>query len=326
MRERSREIAITVGLVLVAILIVRAVRGDLFATDADIRDKHDVYFLPPPDQVRLMSLGYQHALADVLWAHVMVSQGLHTFERRRFDNLLLLYDAINELDPTWRTPYLMADALITFQSEVTPYEEIVRAREIMERGVKHRPYDAEIWLNLGEFVSFIAPATYLDGRPEEAQRWRIEGAQYLQRAAELAGSNSDISWQALGGASILAKAGELHAALRFWERTRDVTDDDELKAEIQKKIDHYAAQLGDEKERLAHEIDKRRDEVVTRMLKTELPFLSPDPFTLLGPPPHPARCAGLEASASARQNDDPACATTWHEWNRRYQERARGGT
>ena len=321
-RLNGREIGFTLALAVLAVLTVRSVRADLCDTERDVRDKHDVYFLPPPEQVKLMSLGYQHALADVLWAHVMVSQGLHTLERRRFENLVLLYDAINALDPTWRTPYLMADALITFQSEVTPYDEVVRAREILERGVKNRPYDALIWLNLGQFVAFIAPSSYIDDRPEEAARWRREGAAYLQRAAELAGNQSDISWQALGGANILAKAGDLEDAVRFWQTTYAATDDEELKAKIEKKLEFYTKQLGQQASK-AHQVRMKREEAFTTKMRKELPFVRTDMALVLGPPPLPARCAGMPRDREDERQRDPNCATSWREWGRRFELNAR---
>jgi hypothetical protein len=80
--------AVRVGaMVLVAAIAIGAVRSSLFAAHKRVRERQDVYFLPPPSQLVTISLGYRAALADALWAHVLVSQGLHTFERRRFENL-----------------------------------------------------------------------------------------------------------------------------------------------------------------------------------------------------------------------------------------------
>jgi len=317
MTTRHRELVITILLVFAAVVAVSGVRRHLFATHKRIKDKQDVYFLPSPEQVTILSLGYRAAVADMLWAHVMVSQGLHTFERRRFDNLLLLYDAINELDPTWRSPYLYADALITFQSEVTPYEEVVKAREILERGVKHRPYDAEIWLNLGQFVAFMAPSSYIDDKPEIAARWRLEGARYLARAAELSGDTANISWQAIGGANVLAKAGELDAAIRFWQRAYAVTDDAELREEIRQKIERYSAELDSEKAARQFEAYRKRDEAFKELVLGELPFTRRGLSLVLGPPPHPRRCAGRSDEASLH------CATTWRQWAERYERALR---
>jgi tetratricopeptide (TPR) repeat protein len=240
-----------------------------------------------------------------------VSQGLHMFQRRRFDNLNRLYDVINELDPTWRAPYLMADALITFQMGDLSYEDVVKARAILERGAKELPNDAEIWLNLGEFVAFVAPSTYLDEmRPEESKRWREEGARMLARAAELgAGDMSFVAWQAIGGAGILEKAGERDAAIRFLERTLAVTDDQELRDYVGEKL----ARLKGER---AFEASKLLEAAFERRVREDLPFIGRATARLLGPAVDPAACAGTG------HDDDPACASTWAEWTRRF-ERAR---
>jgi hypothetical protein len=304
----ARELTRLVLLCTVAVLAIGTVRARLFAAHQAARDKEDTYFLPPPGQVVTMSLGYKAAVADALWAHVLVSQGLHTFERRRFDNLNRLYDVINELDPTWRTPYLIADALITFQAGTLPYEDVVRARAILERGARELPNDAEVWLTLGEFVAFMAPATYLeDTRPEEATRWRAEGARMLARAAELgAGDGSNVGWQAIGGASILESAGEREAAIRFHERALAVTDDEELRGYILKKL----ARLKGER---ALEEDMRRNTAFNRQWRTELPFIRRETALLLGPAREPWACAG------PGHDEQPSCAASWAEWARRFE-------
>jgi tetratricopeptide (TPR) repeat protein len=303
----AREVARLVLLCTVAVLGIGTVRAKLFAAHQVARDKEDTYFLPPPEQVVALSLGYKAAVADALWAHVLVSQGLHTFERRRFDNLNRLYDAINELDPTWRTPYLMADALITFQAGTLPYEDVLKARAILERGVRELPNDAEIWLNLGQFVAFMAPATYLeDTRPEEAKRWREEGARMLARAAELgAGDQSSVTWQAIGGANILEEAGEREAAIRFHERALAVTDDEELRVYILKKL----ARLKGER---ALEEGMRRNAAFDQLRHADLPFVKRDTALLLGPALDPWACAGPGHDAQ------PSCASSWAEWGRRF--------
>jgi hypothetical protein len=309
--SRSRlDVVVTAGLVVTAILLVGAVRERLFEAHRRVKEGRDVYFLPPPEQVRLLSLGHRSAMADVLWSHVMVSQGLHTFEKRRFENLVLLYDAIYALDPDFRTPYLYADALITFQGNTTPFDEVVKVREILERGVKERPYDAEIWLALGQFVAYVAPSTHLDQRPEVAAAWRREGAHYLARAAELGAADSNISWQALGGANILAKEGELVASLRFLERTYAVTDDEELRRDIEKKMKVTLAKLQDEQAAREVERNAARQRVLDAQHKASLPFVTKTEWLALGPPPFVARCAG--------GSDELDCATDWVEWERRH--------
>jgi hypothetical protein len=301
----KRELYVVIALVIVSVILVSSVRRELWETHRRVQETSDVYFLPAPQQLAVLSMGYRHTLADILWAHVMVSQGYHTFQKRRFGNLGLLYDAINTLDPEWRKPYLMADALFTFQAETTPFEEVVKVREILELGVKNRPFDAEMWLVLGSFVAYGAPSTHLLDRPDIAAVWRREGLRYLARAAELCGGDSNICWQALAGASGLAHDGEREAAIGFLQRTYAVTDDEELKKDILRRLQRLMAE---------RDLDsyKKRDESFQALAKSELPFLTRDETLILGPPQTPERCAG------AGHDDDPKCAPSWHEWSERY--------
>lgn len=306
-RATRRQLIRLLLLAAMAALLVASVRPRLFAWHKRVKEQSDVYFLPPPKQVVALSLGYKAAVADMLWAHVLVSQGLHTFQRRRFENLTRLYDAINELDPTWRSPYLLADALITFQAETTPYEEIVKTREILERGVQHLPHDAEVWLTLGQFVAFLAPYTYLaEEHPDEAEQWRIDGARMLARAAELAGGdNSWVGWQAVGAAGILSKAGERDAAIRFYRRALAVTDDEEFRQFLRLRLESLAGEQAMDEH--LHLQDAFRQRV-----REELPFVTRRLTALvLGPPPAPARCAG------PGHGDEPRCAFSWREWGER---------
>jgi hypothetical protein len=307
--DDRRDLVRAVGLALVAALVIAIVRGPLFAANARVKETSDVYALPPPRELVVLSLGYRSALADLLWAHVLVSQGLHTQEHRRFDDLVRLIDTVNELEPTYRPPYLMADALITFQVTETPHDDVVRARAIMERGVQNLPLDGELWLELGEFVAFVAPGTYLKD-PAEQAAWRLDGARMLARAAELGGDNASTSWQALGGVGILSRAGERDAAIRFLRRTLAITDDEELKDRIVAQLDKL---LGEQRD----DLFSRLDEGIRAVRRVDLPHVSRLEYMVLGPPRDAAYCAGAEHAR------EPACASSWREWEE-LSEAARG--
>lgn len=132
----------------------------------------------------------------------------------------------------------------------------------------------------------------------------MDGARYLARAAELGGDNANRSWQALGGASILKRAGERDAAIRFLQRTLAVTDDDELKQNIQAQLDKL---MGEE----MLEAYKHRQRGFTELWARDLPYVNKTTMLVLGPPPDAAYCAGGAHSAEAR------CATTWKAWSDR---------
>jgi hypothetical protein len=306
----GKELAITAAIVAVAAIGVGEVRAPLSLQHRRVRETSDVYPLPPPEEVVRLSLGYRAAFADVLWAHVLVSQGIHMQERRRFQNVTGLLDTINELEPTFRPPYLHADALITFQTGTTPYHEVLKAREIMERGTKHRPLDAELWLSLGSFVGFIAPGTYLTD-PAEKERWKLDGARMLARAAELSGDDASIAWRAIGAAGLFHRAGQRDAEIRFLKRACSVVSDPELKLDCDIKL----AKLVGESDGDGFLLVRREFE---RLYKRDLKAtVSLGTYLLLGPPRDVAYCAGGSHDADVR------CASTWNEWSQRYRDAAK---
>jgi hypothetical protein len=294
---------VTLALVLASTAAIGAVRRPLADVHHRVKEASDVYVLPPPEHVVTLSLGYRSALVDVLWAHVLVSQGLHTQEKRRFENLSLFLDSINELEPTFREPYVLADALFTFQGFAPSHEEVLKARAVMERGTRELPLDGDLWLALGQFVAFIAPSSYLTDEKEQ-QAWRIDGAQMLARAAELGGENASITWQTLGAASIFHRAGQRDAEIRLRLRALAVTDDPELKDRLRHELGKL---LSDEQKEISLNLDKKRIDLWQR----DLPFIGRSTMLLLGPPVEPARCAG------PGHERDPACAFTWRAWAER---------
>jgi hypothetical protein len=294
---------VTLGLVLASAAAVSAVRGSLADIHRHVKEESDVYVLPPPDQVVTLSLGYRSAVVDLLWSHVLVSQGLHTFEKRRFENLSLFLDSINELEPTFRPPYILADALFTFQGFEPSHDEVLKTRAVMERGTRELPLDGDLWLALGQFVAFIAPSSYLTDE-EEQQQWRLEGAAMLARAAELGGENANLTWQTLGAVGIFHRAGERDAEIRLRLRALAVTDDPELKERLFRELGKL---LSEEQKEISINLEKKRVELWRR----DLPFVSKSAMLLLGPPVEPARCAG------PGHEGDPACAFTWRGWAER---------
>jgi len=319
---KAREGLFTITLVVVAIALIASVRARLADLNQHVKETSDVYALPPPEQMKTLSLGYRSAVADMLWAHVLVSQGLHTFEKRRFDNLSIFIDTINELEPTFREPYLLADALYTFQPTTATREEVEKARAVMERGIKELPLDGELWLVAGQFIAYIAPDSYFDDDPELARAWRIDGARMLARAAELSDESGDIAWKTLGGANLLQRAGKREEAIRFLTRALAVAEDPELRANIEKQLRLFTdvekktqAALG----RIAYakqiERLKKHEAALSALHKRDLPFIkSRSLYFALGPPIDPAACAGPE------HQYEPRCAPTWQAWSERVQE------
>lgn len=286
------------ALVASAALGIGELRAVLLAHTAKLRDKTDVYGLPSPDQVVVASLGYRSAVADFLFAHVLVWHGIHFAEKRRLDFAADYLDTVAALDPTFRETYYFGDTLITMQPVKPRHEDYVRARTLLEKGLKARPGDTELWLSAGQFIAYVA-APWLDD-PKEQAEWRLAGARVLARACELVGSNENIPYQCITAAGLFNKAGERDAQIQFLERVLAVSDDEELREQA---LGYLERALGERsRERLRERTDRLR-----KAWQADLPFVSLTTELVLGPPFDAAACAGVTRPT-------PGCATTWSTW------------
>jgi hypothetical protein len=323
MRPRANAIWLVLLLVLGAGAI-GVLQKPLSERCARAKEGGDIYLLPPPDVLSVLTLGYRSATADVLWANLLVTQGFRTQQRVRYSNVVPEIEAIISLDPAFRDPYLQTDTLVTYQSVEAPQEDIRKVREILERGVAQFPLDPDMWLLLGEFTTFVAPPSYLLDQAE-AERWRVEGLPYLERAVELSGANPNIAWQALGAGSHLTRAGERVAAIRFYQKVLATTEDEELQVNARQ---HLKVLLAEEEKLGASDRKSIADEVIARQAraydavqpayrdvrKSDFTGLPRAMMLLMLPPRDAAACAG---GASAREAPTSRCAPSWKEWSLR---------
>lgn len=253
-----------------------------------LRFRTDVLELPPPAHVEKMALGYRSAAVDLLWAKILVEQGLHWQDHRRFDALPSYIDGILALEPTFKPIYEFVDTLMLFQYVPGTADDARRARAYLERGTQARPYDPNVWLHYGQYIAFLAPSFLKD--KEEIERWRVDGAMAISRAVDL-GADADRS---LAATTILDKAGERKAAVQQLQRTYALTDDPELRRQIRLKLEKMNATVD-------------ADETVGRvetLWRNRYPFLSRGEVLLIGPHVDAAACAGVSST-------EPRCAHVW---------------
>ena len=296
----------SVALLLGSSFAIGHFREALLARTAKLRAQTDVYDLPSPEQVVVASLGYRSALADFLFAHVLVWQGIHFHEHRRLEFAADYLDTVAALDPPFRETYYFGDTLITMQSGGPRHEDYVRARRLLEKGLAERPGDTELWLSTGQYLAYVA-APWLDD-PKEQAEWRLAGARVMARACELVGANENIPFQCITAAGLFNKAGEREASIQFYERMLAVSDNEELRERV------LAYLHGLRGERSAEQ-GRERSERLRSAWKADLPFVSLTTELVLGPPSDSAACAGLGAKRTA-------CATTWAAWGAREHEAA----
>lgn len=279
-------------------LLADRIRPRLLEPFLATRRTEDAVLLPSPDLTLLMSLGYRAALADLIFAHVLVSYGQHFQEKRRFELASDYLTTISTLDPKFREPYRLADTLIVLQPVAPPPTAYHAARKLQDRGLENFPHDGELWLISGQFLAYLA-APYLS--KSEAAEWRMDAARRLARSCELVSSNENIPYHCITAASLFNDQGRLQAARGFLQRMLAVTDD----PEIESLAGGYLARLFGQAE---------RDQVEERNLRfralwsRDLRFVTRETLLLLGPRFDPARCAGRRAVEASD------CFTSFRAW------------
>ena len=298
---RGAPPALAMALSMVAVGLVQPTLARSFH---GLRVRNDVYGLPAPQQTVVLSLGYRAALADMLYAHVLVDYGLHFGERRAYEFVGNYLETINALDPKFREPYLFADTLLTLQPVRPPIENYEVARRILERGMRERPFDTELWTQAGQFFAYLAPAQIRgEARQEE---WRMAGARALAHACEITSHNANLPYHCITAAGLLSAAGQTEAMVSWLERVVMVNDDEEIH---RLALGYLKAKLGEREQQRIKERMRRFQQA----WRADLDFLSKDSLLVLGPGFDPARCAGPD------QAETLACATTWRAWSERQQ-------
>lgn len=250
-----------------------------------VKQGEDVYVLPPPDELKVMTLGYRAAAADLLWAKLLVEFGMHWFDKRPFTDVPKYVDAILTLEPDHRLVYRYVDTLLVFRPPQGTEADAVMARAYLERGTRERPFDPEVWQKYGDFMAFVAPSFVKDTREHDA--WRREGARALERAVQLGAEPS----RALSAATILSKSGERKAAIAFLRRAYWVTDDADTREQITAKLQLLESSPD---ERDVAYIDSEWSALGHRRGRSLLhPLLSRGELLLLGPFVDPKACAGV---------------------------------
>jgi hypothetical protein len=268
----------------VAALALALGRASLVQAHRRISAGRDVYALAPPQQVVVASLGYRAALADLIFAHVLVSAGVHLHEKRLFEFTAQYLETVNALDPKFRDGYRFADAIITLQTAKVPPEKYWEARAILQRGTRELPYDQELWSAAGQFLAYLAPAALTS--EQDKREWQQEGARYLARACELIGSNDIIPYHCYTAASLFSKAGNVAASRSFLEKMRLLVDDPELQQLIDAKLRNLA---GDDVQHAAQQRAQRFE----HLWRSDLPFIPRTAESALGPRFDPFACARL---------------------------------
>lgn len=256
-----------------------------------VKEQNDVYALPPPGYVKALSLGYDDAVASLLWASTLYQYGEHVGQNRRFQYSTQYLETILRLDPDFRPAYRFMSTLATMQAVPAERYELEAVKRLLEEGTRELPHDADVWGALASFLMFEGAQFVDEGTKKQ---WRIEGAKAAERAVELGYFMDTLS---ISGAIFLERAGERDVAIAQLERAYAVAPNDDTRDRIAGKLRRLQGQEALARvERMFHLfVDSKR---------TQAPWTSDALFLLMGPARDVPRCAGLVGV-------DPRCAPGW---------------
>jgi len=272
------------AILLVAALGVAAAAAGLRAASADryeqVVEDEDRYYLPPPVWLQAFSLGYNEALADVLWIKAVVYfGGLYkrstradnrgTTERRSAVHTARYVTAITDLDPHFVKAYVIGSRFVLYHKRKLMKETVEAAIEVLERGAEVFPDNGEIAFSLGFFYYYELPPQLDDRDQRRASRER--GASLLRRAATMDGAPP---YTGLLGARIMRREGLDELVVEHLE-TLLVTETDPT---IRRSLEHQLRQeLGKAAER-----DIAASRALHARWSATMPYLSYDLFLLIG--------------------------------------------
>jgi hypothetical protein len=231
----------------------------------------DVYYVPPPRWLPLLSAGYDEALADLLWMRALVYYGTELGARQRARHVLDYVDAILALDPDFRNVYRWAAVAGFYRAEAPTREEALRALDIIERGAARFPFDGELAWAAGATLAYELPGLVDD--PEERRTFQDRAQPYLERAARL---GAGPPWLAITNATQLQRLGRVEQAIRHIEEVfplvRDEATREQLAAHLAALRDAAYAEAF---EAAWRDVEQRRER--------EYPYLDLPLYLLVGP-------------------------------------------
>jgi hypothetical protein len=282
----------------VGVALVAAVREPLLERYQKPTSHEQFSLLLSPEYSVAFSLGHREALADYLFGTLLVRYGLSFREKRQDEAAYRYLDTITTLAPRFARPYLYADTLLTMLPTPARPDDYLKTRHLHERGEMNLPTHQELWLVAGQFATYIAPQRV----PEPyATQLRRKGTADLSRACELASNNANIPYGCIAVVGQLKKAGQRDALIRMLSRTLAVNDDPEIR---RLALAHLQRQLGEQ----AADRFGRRQQALEGLWREQMPQVSRNMVSLLGPGPNVWKCAGTAAAAAA------GCETTWRDW------------
>ena len=202
------------------------------------RSYEDIYYLPPPQWLDVMSLGHRRALADLIWLRALIYFG-EEFEHQGAVRHVFSYgEAMLALDPDFRRVYRWVGGAAVYTPLGSTNAVVERAIDVLRRGIERFPEDGQLAWDAGATIMYELLPNLPEDDPRQ-ERLRMEGNAHMMAAARL-GAGPD--WLVITNATALRKLGEKERELRHLEEMYAIVRDPKVRSEIEIRL----SQLRDE--------------------------------------------------------------------------------
>lgn len=198
-------------------LAVGAAQPRVDATRHERAIDNALMFVPEGSQVKAASTGFEEVAADLFWVRAILIFG------ERYDTSADQYwtewfqrmvEAVNTLDPEWRTAYFYGGTLLRVVGDVDA------STRVFEAGAAALPKDPFFPFSVG-----MNAYLYQDDA--------ATAATWIGRAAVLPGAPP---WYTAAAAAMHQSAGARDSAIRYLQETIATTDNDAVRSDAEKQL------------------------------------------------------------------------------------------
>jgi hypothetical protein len=228
-----------VPVILVFALATLVTHGRVRESRAAFPQDQDVLYLPPPEHLQVMSLGYKEALADLVWIRAVIFAG-DKVGGQNFVWIEYYLEAIFQLAPTFRRPYAWGGISSIYSGKDPDRESVDNAISLYRRGLTHFPEDHEMLFALGMLLTRDVSSLPGEYTEEEQIAAAAEGRTLIRKSASF-GAPPLVRQLA---ATLVSEDASDQLAIQFLETQMLMAEDDGYKRLLRRKLKRLIGEAG----------------------------------------------------------------------------------